>query len=94
MRHIETGAISPNKLYPDYKLPAATSDRHFLCSARLTVFRSNRHLSSATRCRPSISQGKVGQDFFGIADVSLALVTVFRNQQIKLRRYPTVFTTI
>src|SRR5664279_4814791 len=55
MRHIETGAISPNKLYPDYKLPAATSDRHFLC---LRAF----ELSSVRRnpLQAVISQDKVG----------------------------------
>src|SRR5664279_3182119 len=33
--------------------------------------RSNCHLSGATRCRPSSVRTRSGQDFLGIADVSL-----------------------
>jgi hypothetical protein len=69
MRHIETGSISPNKLYLHYKLPVVTSGRHFFMQHAPDV--PSFELSSVQRnpLQAVIGQDKVAQDFFGIADV-------------------------
>ena len=64
MRHIETGSVSADKLYPHYKLPVVTSDQHFLYRALLIFFLVQRNPLQAV-----IRQDKVAQDFFGVANV-------------------------